>query len=332
MEYPIFDLASADGIALASGPFDTQTKYTQIAMSVPVEGLIADMVSPRVRAPYKFTYTKLTEADELSLPESRASRAGKLNEVEFGSTDETDSTKDYGLICPVPDRDVREARSQGLPYDPLSNSSASLGEIMKLLREKRVADIVFDKDNYPTGYKETLTNKDKWSDAGSDPIGKISDALEKSLVRPNTIVFGQQSWTKFRQHGDILAATQKTGAGASGEAGLASRMAVAGLFEVDQVLVGRQQYQTANRGQSESYSYIWGKHCALLHINRALASMQTAIPSWTFTAEAMPMSVGTYMEFGRGVGAGSHIVKISESCKELVAWSKAGYFFENAVA
>lgn len=222
MNYPIINLAEDGGHALASGPFQTQTRYTQVALAVKLPGMIADAVCPRVRAPYKFTFTKLMERDQLTLPEDggRASRAGRLREVEFGSTDENDVVKDYGLLTYVPDRDVREARSQGLPYDPLQNSTTSLREMQLLLREQRVAELVFDQSNYLTGYKATLTGNGQWSHASSSPIGVIVDAIEKPLVRPNVLVFGQQTWTKFRQHGEILNAVQQSGAGVDKERGL----------------------------------------------------------------------------------------------------------------
>ncbi|MDE0697854.1 MAG: hypothetical protein OXH76_18695 [Boseongicola sp.] len=334
MNYPIINLAQDSGHSLASGPFETQTQYTQIALAVRLPGMIADAVCPRVRAPYKFTYTKLMEQDQLTLPEDggRASRAGRLREVEFGSEDENDIVQDYGLLTYVPDRDVREARSQGLPYDPIQNSTTSLRELQLLLREQRVAKLVFDESNYLAGYKKTLATSNQWSHANSSPIQAIIDAIEKPLVRPNTLVLGQQTWTKLRQHGDILNAVNKSGAGRDQESGLAGRRAVADLFELDDVLVGRVQTQTNNRGQTPSYDYLWGKHAALLAVNPNMLSMQTAMPTFCFTAEAMPVEMRSYMEGGRGVGAGSHVIKVSESCKEVVAWGAAGYFWKNAVA
>ena len=48
---------------LASGPYEVQTRLTQIAQAAMPSGLIADEVCPRVRTGYKFTYTTLTEED-----------------------------------------------------------------------------------------------------------------------------------------------------------------------------------------------------------------------------------------------------------------------------
>lgn len=331
MQYEIIDLADAPA-SLASAPFETQVKYTGVAMAVSPPGLIADNVSPRVRSPFKFAYSKLTERDKLTLRDSRASRAGRMNEIEFGSDDETGETEDYGLLTFVPDRDMREASAQGLPYDPLMVASDSLGVVMKMNREKRVADQIFAAASYPTGYKVQLSGQSQWSDTeNSNPLAAILAAMDKPLVRPNTFVIGQEAWTKTRTHPKIVEAINMSGAGA-GASGAVSRAAFAELIEVDQVYVGSAQYQTANPGQDEAYAYLWGKHAALLHVNRSLSAPNGMMPSFAFTAEAMGMEVSTYGEEARGVGRGSTAVKISESCKEIVAWNKAGYFFQDAVA
>ena len=316
---------------LAAAPFETQRQYTNVAMAVMVPGTIADEVCPRIPSPYKFAFTKMDQGDRLSAPDSRASRAGRVGEIEFGSTDQQDSTEDWALACPVPSRDVEEARAQRLPYDPLAEATDALAMVMKINREIRVAKLVQTPANYPTGKKVTLVGNSQWSSNSSDPQTAILDAMDAPLVRPNTLVMGQQVWTKLRQHPKIVEAINMSGAGDDARGAVAARQ-VAELFELEHVLIGRAQYQTANRGQNEAFSYIWGKHAALLHINRSLSGMRSMMPSFCFTAEAMPMEVGTFMDTMRGIGQGTTFVKASESCKELVSWSDAGYLWQNAVA
>ena len=326
MMYPLVD------VSLASGPFETQTKYTAIAMAVKIPGAIADEVSPRLEAPFKFTYTRLREDDQLTPRESRASRAGRVNEIEFGANDVLGEVEDFALACAVPDRDIREAKSQGSPYDPLAVATDGLTQIMSLNREIRVAKMLTDESNYATGYKATLAGNTQWSNAASDPLAAVLEAMDRPLVRPNTFIIGQEAWTKFRQHPKIVAAVKPSASGKEAS-GAASRRAVADLLEVDVVSVGRVQYQTANLGQDDAFAYVWGKHAALLHINRSLSGMSSAVmPSFSFTAEAMGRMVGSYREPGRGVGQGSTIVKVSECIKELVSWVRAGHLFRNAVA
>ena len=57
---------------LASGPYEVQTRLTQIAQAAMPSGLIADEVCPRVRTGYKFTYTTLSEEDLLTIPDCQS--------------------------------------------------------------------------------------------------------------------------------------------------------------------------------------------------------------------------------------------------------------------
>ena len=321
-----------DTAQLASGPYEVQTRLTQIAQAAMPSGLIADEVCPRVRTGFKFTYTTLTEEDLLTIPDVRASRAGHLNQVEFGATDTTASVVDYGLEDPVPSRDIEEARAQEVAYDPLEQAAISTAELVKLARERRVADLVTTAANYATDHSATLNGNARWSHASSNPRKAILEALDVPLVRPNTLVFGQKVWTALRQHPKIVEAVTATGAGDEAS-GIVMKEAVAELFEVDRVLVGKAWYQSAKRGQDDSFARLWGKHACAIHVRHDMVSARDRMPKFCWTADALGgLQVGTYEEPARGVNRGSTVVKVSECVKELVAYGRAGYLWRDAVA
>ena len=330
MDYEVIYLSEASP-ELASAPFQTHARMTQIAMAEKPMGFIADEVLPRVDSAYSFRYTKGINADQFSIPDTRASRAGRLNEVEFGATLADGSTEDHGLMAFVPYRDIDEARRQQSAWDPQAQAAMGVSQLMELDREQRAKNLVFDKDNYPAGYKATLMGNSQWSAAASDPLTAILEALDVPITRPNTLVLGQAVWTKLRTHPRIVEAIKMTGAGGAAAAGIVMRQAVAALFELDRVLVGAAWYQRAKRGQDEVYERLWGKHAALLHVRRPTGT-RDVMPTWGFTAQAMARSVAMSEEPSRGVGRGSRVIKVSECIRELVSWSTAGYFFENAVA
>ena len=333
MDYPVITLAEA-GPELASAPFETHARMTQIAMAERPMGFIADDVMPRVSAPFKFRYTKAAIEDQFSIPDTRASRAGRLGEVEFGATLADGSTEDRGLIAYIPYRDIAEARQQQSAWDPVAQSAMGLGNLMALDREQRVSRTVFNVANYGAGLSAVLAGNAQWSSKRSDPLAAIIDALDKCITRPNCLVMGQAVWTKLRTHAAIVEAVKATGAGAGGDgaqaSGIVAKRAVAELFEVDRILVGAAWHQGARRGQDPAWARLWGKHCAALHIRRP-AGTQDAMPTWGFTAEAMVRQVSLSEEPSRGVGRGSRAMKISESCQEIVSWNTAGYLWRNAV-
>lgn len=221
---------------LASGLYEVQIRLTQIAQAAMPTGLIADEVCSRVRTGYKFTHTMLSEEDLLSIPDVRASRAGHLNQVEFGATDTTASVVDYGLEDSISSRDIEEAQAQEVAFDPLEQAAISTAELVKLARGRRVAELVTGADSYADGHSVTLAGNAQWSHANANLRKAILEALDVPLVRPNVLVLGRKVWTALRQHPKIVEAVSASGAGDEAS-GSVMKEAVAELFEVDRVLV-----------------------------------------------------------------------------------------------
>ena len=329
MDYDIIRLSDA-GPELASAPFETQSRLTQIAMTERPADFIADEVLPRITTAFKFSYTKGQNDDQLNIPETRASRAGALNEVEFGAQLADGSCEDHGLMTYVPHRDIREAQVQGGAWDPVAQASTGLTGLMHLDREQRAADLVFGVANYPAANSTVLQGSGQWSHEDSDPIAAILEAMDLSVTRPNTLVLGQTVWTKLRTHARIVEAVRGTGAGAAA-AGIVMRRSVADLFELDRILIGAAWHQSNRRGQAAQYARLWGSHAALLHVRKP-SGTRDMMPTWGFTAQAMALEVATSEEPSRGIGRGSRAVKVSECIREIVSWNSAGYLWRDAVA
>lgn len=322
---------NGNSAALAGGPFETQTRLTSLAQGVVVEGLIAEEVCPRVTTAYKFTYTTLDEGDLLTIPNTRVSRAGQMPQVEFGSTDTTDSVEDYGLEDPVPQRDIDEAAAQMVPFNPLELAAESTGALVKLAREHRVASLIFKASSYAAGQSVTLVGDAQWSKSASNPLAAILAALDVPLVRPNTLVLGQAVWTALRSHPKIVEAVVASGAGDQAR-GVVMKEAVAALFEIERVIVGRAWHQSAKPGQANAFRRLWGKHAALINVRPGMMARER-MPAFCWTADAGGgLTAGTYQEPSRGIRQGSTVVKVSESVKELVAYPRAGYYWHNAAA
>ncbi|REM27293.1 phage capsid protein, partial [Mycobacterium tuberculosis] len=83
------------------------------------------------------------------------------NTVEFGGTDVTDSTEDYGLDDPVPNKDIKNA--QGTNYDPRDAAAERTALLVRMAREKRVADLYFALGTYAASLRTTLAGTSQWS-------------------------------------------------------------------------------------------------------------------------------------------------------------------------
>lgn len=311
---------------MAEAPFAFDPVLTGIAMAYRNGRMIADDVLPRL-TPFsreEFKYYLWSRAEGYTIPDTAVGRRSQPNEVEFTAAELVGTTKDYGLDDVVPYTDEQNAMGSGM--DPMARATEGLTDLVELDREKRVATTVFTAGNYPAANKATLAGVTQWSDITSNPVDAIMSALDVPLLRPNTAVFGQEVWTKLRQHPKIVSAVNISGA----TAGVASREAIAELFEIEKILVGQGFGNTAKPGQTPVMGRIWGKSAALLYLD-PLAMNTGSRVTFGFTAQFGQRVAGSMPEPKIGL-RGSTRVRVGESVAEVISASDLGYLFSAAIA
>lgn len=319
---------AAIGVAAFAGiirPFPIDPKMTAIAIAYrnPDVALIADEVLPITPTAQEFKHLVYALANGFTVPDLKVGRKSRPNEIEFSATEVKNTVEDYGLDDLVPNEDI-EADNQGV--DPLGTATMFLSNLINLGREQRVANLVFNAATYPAGNQATLAGVTQWSDqANSDPVKAIGDALDVPVMRPNIAVFGQSTWTALRRHPKIVQAVFGTAQGA----GMVSRESFAGLFELQQVLVGQGFINTAKKGQAVANARVWGKHAAFIYRDRA-AGPQGGV-TFGYNARFGDKFAGTIDEPTKGL-KGCQLVRVGERTKEVIAANDLAYFFQNAVA
>lgn len=314
-------------------PFVVNPELTAIAVGYknPDVALIADQVMPRVPTAETFKYTVYDTAQAYTLPDASIGRASEPNVVTFGGTDVTASMNDFALDDPIPQRDIEAFASMpkpatGGPIEPTQLATMMLSGLIDLAREKRVAAVVFNSGNFSAGRSQTLSGTSQWSDyTNSDPLSDILGALDKPLIRPDTLTIGQDVWTVLRQHPKIVQAIYKTYQGA----GTVTKQMLADILEIRQVLVGAGWINTARKGQSAAFSRVWGKNAALTYSSPGAAQMFQ--PVWGWTATWGGKFAGTISEPKKGL-KGSVMVRVGEQVNELVAAKDSGYYFASVIA
>jgi len=306
-------------------PFPVTPELTAIAIAYKNSALIADEVLPYIPVGKKeFKYLVYNKADRFTIPDTMVGRKSTPNQVEFGATEETATAVDWGLDDVVPNDDVSNAPPN---YDPLGNATEGIMDLVLLDREKRVADLVFNTGSYTvTTNRSALTGTDKWSDfTNSDPIEDVLVALDKCIMRPNVMVLGNAVWTVLRRHPKVIKATNKN----SGDSGVAARQAVAELLEMEEILVGQGWLNTSKKGQTPTFTRVWGDYCAMIYRNR-LANTQRGM-TFGFSARFGSRVSGSLPEPKIGL-RGSTLVRAGESVKELVLAPDLGYLFSTVIA
>ncbi|HEC12311.1 MAG TPA: phage capsid protein [Acidiferrobacteraceae bacterium] len=304
--------------------FPITPELTAIAIGYSNEKMIADQVLPRVPVgKQEFKYMKHTMAEGFTLPDTKVGRKSSPNKVDFSATETTDSTEDHGLEDDIPMTDIANA-PEG--YDPKGKSTVQLTNLIELRREKRIADLVFDANQYGAAYKETLAGNDQWSDAAnSDPVAKIMDSLDVVIMRPNVMTIGRAAFTMLARHPKIVKAIH----GNSGDSGIARRQDIAELFELDELLVGEGWLNTAKKGQAPNMVRVWGKHCALIH--RDMNADTNFGATFGYTAQFGTRIAGANPNPDIGL-RGGETVRVGESVKELITANDLAFFLQNVVA
>lgn len=312
-------------MARSTYPIDPHLTGIALAhMNMPSD-YIADAAAPRRTVDKEiFEWDELASEEFYTIPDLPVGRLSRPNMVDFSGIRRTDSTNDFGIDVPVPQKDVDNADSY---QDPRGRAAEGAAELVRLGREKRVADLAFNLNSYLSTQRQTLAGSDQFSDPTSRPLDVIADALDEMIIRANQLWFGQQTWTAFRRHPQIVEAVL----GTSAQQGIVSREAVAELFEVERVAVGRGWVNAANPGQTVTYQRLWGKHLSLVYNNNLAQLQGTVMPTFLLTAQFGTPIAGVIEDNDMGLKGGTR-VRVGECVKELVISQMCGYFFQNAVA
>lgn len=303
-----------------NAPFVINEHLTGIALAYVNTALIADRVLPRITVgKQEYQWFKYSKDERFTVPPTQVSRRGRVNEVEFGASEDTSSTKDHGLEDPVPQADIDNAPAG---YDPLGHATEALTDLILLDREIRVASKVFDPNSFAAGFSETPAAPDKWDQDTGNPIPQILDALNTPIMRPNVLVMGTAAFTALRTNPFISKAIH----GNSGDTGIASRAQIASLFEVEELLVGEGWLNSAKPGQPMTQVRVWGDSCAMIYRNRLANNRRGLTFGWT--AQWGTRIAGQWEDKNIGLRGGQR-VRVGESVDEKIVANDCGYLIQS---
>lgn len=319
---------------MAAHPFVIVPALTAIAVAYRQGNLIADQVLPRVPVDTEtFRYTKYAVGDSFQMPETLVGRKSAPNQIDWSSTELSDSVQDHALDTPVPNADMeawQRASAAGRGFvsqaNPQERATKLVMQAVQNRREYRAANLVFNAGSYGVGNKVTLAGGSQWSDyANSDPLVAIMGWLDSMIMRPNIGVLGRAVATKLRMHPKVCKAVY----GNNTDAGIVPLRAIADLLELQDIYVGDAWVNTAAPGQPAAISRAWGKHAAFLVRNQE-ADVQGGV-TFGLTAQYGDQVGGTISDPDVGMRGGER-VRAGESVKELITANDLGYFAQNAVA
>ncbi len=283
--------------------------------------LVLPVVKVNKRSDKFMTYNK---ADSFKLANDAIGPKSLPNEMDWGVSPSNYSVKDHALADWLPQEDIDNADN---PLQPEIDTNDFLNLLLDIAQEQRVATKVFTPGNYASAQKNTLSGTAQWGQSADDPVGNLISAVESCFIRANTLVIGADVWVILRKLPELLDAVKGSTRYQGSPGGLVKPEELAGLLEIENVLVGRGRYISSKEGQTSTYTRLWGKHVVACYVEK-----NPGVKTITFgvTFSELPRTTFTDFDGKRGV-KGAKFIKTAWNSDEQILASDLGFIIENAV-
>jgi hypothetical protein len=257
-----------------------------VAEAVPSDAqLIADKVCENVRVPQR-SGTLLIETSRnfmgagAGLDLERAAGASRARIGGFDRTNTTYFCKNYGAQDSIAMEDIADSQYPGSEEARLVKK---VSRVMKLAKEKRAADVLFDGSNFNTA-TSTAQFGAKFDAAGSTPLTylhELKDTVFENAhgITPDSLILGRSIFRSLARSPELRGFFQSGTSGvASGNLILQDEAVINTLRDIlgiPNILVGQARQDTAVAGATSSESYIWTEDTLFMGILRGSDAVQS---------------------------------------------------------
>lgn len=238
---------------------------SQVAIKYRPEGFIADQLAPSVGVNKQSdSYYVWNIADAHRVIDDYRAPGQKARSMTRSVSSDTFFCKNHALSHPLPYEDIINADAAEV-FTGRSIVAESILDQLYLNKEYRLAMQCTSGSN--VGSYTTVASA--WNGSGSDPIADIDTAIDNIMgvtgVRPNSIVFGWNTWKSLKRHADIIDGVYGDGAAQRGGARVPGMDGIKSLFGLERALIGGTYYNSADENQSASLSALWNDVCLLYY-------------------------------------------------------------------
>lgn len=297
---------------------------TNVAIAYSNDAYIAEQVFPSFNVAKQSGKHFIYDQGRFRLNKTLRAGGSPSNEVTLSLTTGTAYlADDHSQKMFVTDEDVSNAIT---PTDPYQDATEFLMDQQMVAKEYELAAMLAD--TAVLTQNTTLSGTSQWSDYNnSDPIANIETAKQTIHaaihVTPNLLILGKQVWDKLKNHPAFMERVKYSALGVMTEQLLAE------IVGVEKVVIGGAAYTNSVEGQTETTTYIWGKHAILAYVNPRIApKLMTLGLTYTWKTLIVERLRGSSEEDRKGtyVRVGDYYYDL-----KLVA-AGAGYLIKNAVA
>lgn len=241
---------------------------TQAAIHYSNDAYIAEKVFPSI--PVKFQAGKHYVYGQERFRLERSGRGAGANSNEVKHTISSGNPyycEDHALREFVPDED-RDNAVEG--FDPYMDATELVTELLMIDREKELADLLTSTSVLTQN--TTLSGTDQWSDyTNSDPFDDIETGISTIHgalgIDATHMIIGRQVWDKLKHHPDLLERVKYSQKAVLTVELFASIIGV----PAENIMIAGASYNSADEGQTDSRSYIWGKDVVIYYRPQTVA-------------------------------------------------------------
>lgn len=253
---------------------------TNVALNYSMQNMfIAPAIFPVVNVPKQSDMIKTYNQGDLWRQERTLRAPGtEANRISFQVSSDSYIAQNYALRADVTVEDRANADA-AFVRDLEEGRARFLVDQLMLDWEVRVAALVTNTSNVGTSTAVASAWTDNTnSDPLSDVLTQIDNVQDTTGYRPNRIIFGNDSWRHFSRNDAIIDKVNKTGVTGGGD--YASIDQAARLLQVEQVMVGKNYYNTAAEGIAATLTPIWDDDVLVYY---APSSPSIEQPSYGYT-------------------------------------------------
>lgn len=230
---------------------------TNISVQYQNRRLVALEMMPLVKVVKRSDkFFKYDKAERFTIPDSLRGPKSEANEIDWNVAADNYACVDHALREFVSDDELRNADA---PIQPEIDAVSFLTELIRLDLEKRIATLL--RDTTKLTQNTTLSGTDQWNDyTNSDPISDVETGKAACFVDPNTLLLSRPVFDKLKHHPKITERIKYS------QRGIITAELLAELFEIERVVIGAAKYNTAAKGQTASYDWLWGKDAILAYV------------------------------------------------------------------
>ena len=280
----------------------------QILTSLVVEAvpsddqLIADKICENITIPERSGTLLLEETRNFmgagaGLDLERAPGSSRTSIGGFDRSSTTFKAKIYGAQDSIAMEDILDSQYPGSEEQRIARKVA---RVMKLAREKRFADVLFDSTAFATSTPAT-----KFDAAGAEPLTFLHELKDTVFaaahgINPDSLIFGRDVFRQLARNPEIRGYVGSTSSGlASGNRILNDEAVLSVLRDVlgiPNVYVGQVRQDNAVPGATSSEAYIWNGESIFMGILKG----SDAIVQKSGNVKGMPVAALNF-QFGNMV-------------------------------